>query len=102
MWIFSVDFLGPSAPLNEGQKIHSKIHDKTPAKVTRQVKNGVGKSTLQEEGPEDSILVSFNQVTQDKNAGVAYRREGGAKQHPRASLKLVSAKGTLTREPPCP
>ena len=36
VWFFSVDFLGPSVPLKEGQKIHreihSKIHDKIPAK----------------------------------------------------------------------
>ena len=54
LWEFSVDFLGPSVPLNEGQKshreIHSKIHDKIPAKSTNVVKNGVTKSTLQEEG----------------------------------------------------
>ena len=31
-----------------------------------------------------SVLVnfSFNQVTQDKNAEIFYRQEGGAKQHP--------------------
>ena len=49
---FSVDFLGPSVPLQEGQKIHCKIHDKTFAKSTHVVKKGIGKSTLQEEGPE--------------------------------------------------
>ena len=53
-----MEFLGPSFPLNEGQKIHreihGKIHDKIPAKSTHVVKNGVGKSTLQEEGPEKS------------------------------------------------
>ena len=47
-----MDFLGPSVPLNEGQKIHSKIHDKSPANFTHVVKNCVAKSTLQEEGPE--------------------------------------------------
>ena len=51
-----MDFLGPSFPLNEGEKInreiHSKIHDKIPAKSTHVVKNGVGNSTLQEEGPD--------------------------------------------------
>ena len=56
--IFSVDFLIPSFPLNEGQtihrEIHSKIHDKIPAKSTHVVKNAVGKSTLQEEGPDSS------------------------------------------------
>ena len=54
---FSVDFLGPSVPLNEGQKIHreihSKIHDIIPAKSTHVAKNGVGKSTLQKEGSEN-------------------------------------------------
>ena len=47
-------------PLNEGQKIHreihSKIHDKIPAKSTHVVKNGVGKSTLQEEGAEMQLF----------------------------------------------
>ena len=46
----------PSFPLNEGQKIqgeiHSKLHDKIPAKSMHVVKNGVGKSTLQEEGAQ--------------------------------------------------
>ena len=31
-----------------------------------------------------SVLVSFNQVTQDRNARFSYRQEGGAKQHPNA------------------
>ena len=43
--------------LNEGQKIHwgihSKIHDKIPAKSTRVVKSGAGKSTLQEKGSDN-------------------------------------------------
>ena len=51
-----MDFLGPSVPLSKGQKIHreihSKIHNKIPAKFTHVVKSGVGKSTLQEEGPD--------------------------------------------------
>ena len=54
----SMDLLGSSFPLNEGQKthreIHSKIHDKIPAKSTHVVKNGVGKSSLQEEGARSS------------------------------------------------
>ena len=53
---FSVDFLGPTVPLNKRQKMHreilSKTHDKLPAKFKHVVKNGVGKSTLQEEGPD--------------------------------------------------
>ena len=53
-----MDFLEPSVPLNEGQRIHreihSKIHDKTPVNFTHVVKDGVGKSTLQEEGPDNS------------------------------------------------
>ena len=59
LWISPVDFLGPSFPLNEETKdqkihreIHSKIHDQIPAKSTHVVKNGVGTSTLQEEGPD--------------------------------------------------
>ena len=54
--IFFCGFLGAPLPLNERPKIHreihSKIHDKIPAKSTHAVKNGVGKPTLQEEGPE--------------------------------------------------
>ena len=30
------------------------------------------------------MLVSFKQVTKDKNARISYRREGGAKQHPKS------------------
>ena len=52
MCTFCVDFLGPSVPLNKGQKIHSKIHDKIPAKSKHVVKNGVGKSPQQEDGPD--------------------------------------------------
>ena len=58
--IFSVDFLGPSIPLNEGPTIHreiyreiySKIHGKIPAKSTKEVKNGIANSALQEESPK--------------------------------------------------
>ena len=57
---FFCGFLGAFVPLNEGQKIHreihSKIHNKIPAKSTHVMKNGVGKSTLQEEGPEKAQL----------------------------------------------
>ena len=49
-----MDFFGPSFPfnadLNDTRKIHSKIHDKIPAKSTHVMKNGVAKSTLREEG----------------------------------------------------
>ena len=60
---FSAHFLGPSVPLNEGQKIHreihSKIHDKIPARSTHVVKNGVRKSTLHEE-ERDASCLSFS------------------------------------------
>ena len=49
---FLCGFLGASVPLNEGQKVHSKIYDRIPAKSTHVVKSGVAKSTLEEERPE--------------------------------------------------
>ena len=33
-------------------QLYIEIHDKIPAKSTHVVKNGIGKSILQEEGPE--------------------------------------------------
>ena len=59
-----MDFLGSSFLVNERQRIHreiqGKIHDKIPAKSTHVVvQNGVGKSTLQEEGPETVFETAF-------------------------------------------
>ena len=56
-----MDFLGPSVLFKEGQKIyrgiHSKIHDRIPAKSTHVVNNGVGKSTLHKEGRDSFPLL---------------------------------------------
>ena len=63
---FWCGFLGPSVPLNKGQKInreiHSKIHDKIPTKFTHVVKNDVGKSILQEEGPDNPVSPTSKQL----------------------------------------
>ena len=55
---FFTGFLGALRPFKRSREIHNEIHDKLPAKSMHVAKNGVGKSTLQEEGPDETALFS--------------------------------------------
>ena len=62
--IFFCGLLGALLPFKRRTEkfhgeIHSKSHDKIPAKSTCVVKNGVGISTLQEEGPDNESPLSI-------------------------------------------